>query len=380
MKAFKNGDKEGECVLRVSHKGKWKFIKFGALLTLDNSDHRVLEGFVQDITGLELKDQLIETTKERFEQFVTTTNDAIYEWDYKNKVIRWSGNVSYLLNDTDTDLHKADWWMTKIHPDDLEKNHKLLMDAMEKGSEHLEREYRFKVENGQYKLVYDQATIKYDEHQNVDKIIGSLQDIEELTNINKENKRLIETVNKVKNLIIISDKNGNIEWVNNAFLNKTQSSWKDIIGKRPWDFLNYPSTSKPAIEYMKESMMKSEFFQVELENIMKDGSVCWFHIDGSPIYDDKNNLDGYVAIESDITERKIKEEKIKKQNELLKESALINSHQVRKPLASILGLIQLMQLSESKKEIEEYLALLEICSNQLDASVKQSIDLSDNKE
>lgn len=381
MEKFKSGDKEGECVLRVRHHGKWKFIKFGALLVADDHDHRVLEGFVQDITRIELKDQLIKTTIERFEQLATATSDTIYDWDYKNDMIRWSGNVSYLMDNAETEnFHKEEWWLERIHPEDLQKNHNLLIKAIEKREESLKREYRFRVESGEYKLLFDQSTIKYDDQNNVDKIIGSLHDIEEITRINKENKRLGKVVNKVKNLILITDEEGYIEWANAAFFERTGFNWKQVKGTKPWELLKYPSTSEDVVMYMRQAMKKVEFFNVEVENIMKDGSSRWFHIEGSPIKDEENNFGGYIAIESDITERKVREEKINRQNELLKESAWINSHQVRKPLASILGLIQLMQLADNEEETVEYLSLLEICSKELDENIKRSVALVENKE
>lgn len=380
MSNFKNGDKEGECILRVIDKDNWRFIKFGALLTSSNPGQSILEGFVQDITRLELKDQLIKVTLERFEQLAITTNDALYEWDYAQNEIRWTGNVSVLIGNVDKATIDQEWWKERIHPNDYEKNHNLLLAAIDSKQESLKREYRFKTENGDYKQLYDQSIIRYGNNHKVLKIIGSLHDIEEITKVSRENKRLGEIVNKVKNLIVITNKYGLIEWVNGAFIEKMGYSWNEIVGKKPWELLKYPNSSEDSVMFIKEAVDRKEFFNVEVENITKNGDHCWFQIDGSPIYGDKNECLGYIAIESDITERKNKEEKIKQQNKLLKEAAWINSHQVRKPLASILGLIQLMQLADNVKETEEYLSLLEICSNELDVIIKKSVSLADFKE
>lgn len=375
---FKNGDKEDECVLRIKYGKTWRFIKLGALLTSYSPGYNVLEGFIQDITRLELKDQLIKTTLERFEQFSIATNDAIYEWDYINDVLRWTGNFSNFISDSEVEVvDKKQWWKERMHPEDWEENYNILLKAIVNGEDTVKREYRFLTISGSYKRLYDQCIIKYGENKEVIKIVGSLHDIEEMTNVNRENKRLGEIVNKVKNLIIITNKFGNIEWVNNAFQEKTGCSWEEAIGRKPWEILIYPESSEENVNAIKNAIKNEKFFNLEVENITKQGEYCWFQIDGSPIYDDNNKCIGYISIESDITERKEKEAKIKHQNKILKEAAWINSHEVRKPLASILGLIQLMQLADNDTERQEYLSLLEICSNELDVVIKKAVNIVD---
>lgn len=378
---FKNGDREDECALRVKYGDKWRFIKLGALLTTYSPSHNVLEGFIQDITRLELKDQLIKTTLERFEQFATATNDAIYEWDYVNDILRWTGNFSNVISDSEIEVvDKQQWWRERMHPEDYEKNCNILVQAIAERKEAVKREYRFLTTEGNYKQLYDQCMIKYGNHNEVVKIVGSLHDIEEMTNVNRENKRLGEIVNKIKNLVIITNKFGNIEWVNNAFLEKTGCSWEESIGRKPWELSAYPESSEENVSAIKSAILKEKFFNIEIENITKQGNHYWLQVDGSPIYDDFNKCIGYISIESDITERKAKEAKIKKQNKILKEAAWINSHEVRKPLASILGLIQLMQLADDEAEVMEYLSLLEICSNELDVVIKKAVNLVDVKD
>ncbi len=60
-------------------------------------------------------------------------------------------------------------------------------------------------------------------------------------------------------------------------------------------------------------------------------------------------------------------------NEKLIEYSFVNSHKIRGPLARVLGLVYLMRLNQTNKEIDcsEYLDKLEISANELDYMVKE---------
>lgn len=67
---------------------------------------------------------------------------------------------------------------------------------------------------------------------------------------------------------------------------------------------------------------------------------------------------------------KEKQVRIRKQNNILKEIAWINSHSIRKPVASILGLSQLIKISKDPLEKQEYQFMVEHCILELDSVVR----------
>ena len=86
-----------------------------------------------------------------------------------------------------------------------------------------------------------------------------------------------------------------------------------------------------------------------------------------------------MVMATDVTELLNKEmklqdsyQKIKVSNETLLHIAWSNSHELRKPLCSILGLIVLLKSSPDDRERDEYVNLLEVCSIELDNVIKQN--------
>ncbi len=380
ISSFNIGITLNECVVRFKKDKELRYILFAATLKDPKKQKHFVEGYIKDVTEITLKDQIINKTSERFEQLALSTNDALYEWDINSSIIRLTGNIDSIMGyGVKEAIHPEKWWVDRIHPIDFVDNDTLFKEAVEQKQQTLKRKYRFKTLNGVYKLIYDQSIIKYNAQNEIEKVIGSIQDIEEITIINQKNQRLEEIVSKVKSLIVIADTEGRIEWVNPAFIKLTGFQLDEIIGKRPWDFIKYPEESQEAVDKMGSALVNKEFFNIEVANYAKSGEQYWLQIDGGPIYNEHHKHVGFIAIESEITERKLREAKIEKQNQILKKTALFNSHEVRRPLASILGLIELLKYESSESAKNQLIKLLEKCSEELDTAIKNSISLTEFK-
>jgi len=94
----------------------------------------------------------------------------------------------------------------------------------------------------------------------------------------------------------------------------------------------------------------------------------WAKISYNPTYDGNGKMIGVSFNSTDITERKKSEEKILKQNEALRKIAYLQSHELRKPVASILGLMHLLKL-EGTHENSQILQMMEKAVLDLDETI-----------
>ena len=82
----------------------------------------------------------------------------------------------------------------------------------------------------------------------------------------------------------------------------------------------------------------------------------------------------------DVTERVSDLNAIKDQNGRLQEISWIQSHKVRSPLAKILGLVSLMQLSETDlPAINELIPMLASSAEELDEVLKEIVKKTERK-
>src|SRR3569833_169788 len=113
------------------------------------------------------------------------------------------------------------------------------------------------------------------------------------------------------------------------------------------------------------------------QHLKADGGIIQVSIVSYPVTFD--NQPCCLVIANDVTELLEKErklegayQKIKNFNETLRQIAWSNSHEMRKPVCSILSLVSLLKYTDNDRERRQYLNLLETASSELDEVLKQN--------
>jgi PAS domain S-box-containing protein len=145
--------------------------------------------------------------------------------------------------------------------------------------------------------------------------IGQLQ-----TTMNYMAKQLEETLDELnmlsnvasrtKNAVIICDPKGYIEWINEAFIDITGYTLDEVKGKTPGSILQGPESDPEIVAFMRECIRSGKGFTTEIVNYSKSRQAYWIAVEVQPVHDDKGTLTSFIAIETDITERKQAEQKI----------------------------------------------------------------------
>ncbi len=117
-------------------------------------------------------------------------------------------------------------------------------------------------------------------------------------------QKLSLVASKTTNAVIITDANGLITWVNDGFTKITEYSLEDVLGKKPGSFLQGTETDPTTVQAIRDALYQTKSFEAEILNYTKSKRPYWLHIKTDPFYDDDGLLAGFVAIETDITERK----------------------------------------------------------------------------
>jgi PAS domain S-box-containing protein len=211
------------------------------------------------------------------------------------------------------------------------------------------------------------------------KIRGTMQDITEIKQIehekdlvSTENKKLGNIITKINNMVVIEDAESRITWINKAFEKFTGYTLGEVEGLRPSEFITSPLEEKQLLA-INEAQKRFESFAVDLVNYTKKGEPYWVNIEFTPMFDNGQFI-GYISVHNNITVRKEKEAEITEQNSVLKNIAWLSSHEIRRPAASILGLMDLIRNTNDITEKEEYLVMLNDCTLQLDEIIHQIND------
>ena len=237
--------------------------------------------------------------------------------------------------------------------------------------------------NGEERLIiWYNATLR-DEKGNIIGHLSSGEDITERKQVEAEIMIKDSAIASSINAIVFIDLTGDVTYVNPSFINMWgYDSEEEIMGKPAVKFWH----GKGLYVEVMDAMFDKGGWVGELVAEKRDGSLFDVQLSANMVKDEENNPICMMASFVDITERKQAEEKIRQQNIQLKEldelkSNFINvtSHELRTPIASVKGYVQMLlrqTLGEITDEQKKGLEVVLRNTNRLDRLIQDLLDIS----
>lgn len=123
--------------------------------------------------------------------------------------------------------------------------------------------------------------------------------------------------------VVITDRDGNIEYVNEHFSRVTGYAAAEVVGQNP-RLLQSGHTPDATYEEMWETILAGRVWQGELQNRKKTGELYWEEVSIAPIQDTRGAITHFVAVKEDITERRQLREQIWRQANYDQLTGLVN--------------------------------------------------------
>lgn len=170
-------------------------------------------------------------------------------------------------------------------------------------------------------------------------ILEIFQDITEKKEIEEKLAELSTAVEQGPAVVVITDTEGNIQYVNTKFTQVTGYSFREVAGKNP----RVLKSGEQHVEFYKnlwDTIKSGREWRGEFHNKKKDGQLYWEAASISPIKDAQGAITHFVAIKEDVTARKAVEGALVKANEQLMKLDQLKSdfvstvsHELRTPLS-----------------------------------------------
>ena len=141
------------------------------------------------------------------------------------------------------------------------------------------------------------------------------------------------------NAVVITNREGRIEWVNPAFAALTGFSAEEALGKNPGDLVKSGKHDQAFYAGLWDTILAGRVWRGELVNRRKDGSLYTEEMTITPVPDESGRISHFVAIKSDVTERRRLEEQLRGAQKMDAIGRLAGgvAHDVNNALAVILG-------------------------------------------
>ncbi|GEM_PF-1883171 len=117
----------------------------------------------------------------------------------------------------------------------------------------------------------------------------------------EEARKLFRAVEQSPVSVLISDAQGQIEYVNPAFTEMTGYHRDEVLGQSP-RVLRSEQTPPEVFAEMWQNIGAGREWRGELVNQRKDGSVYWESMTVAPVRDGNGQVDSFIAFKEDVTE------------------------------------------------------------------------------
>ncbi|MGI0483864.1 PAS domain S-box protein [Pantanalinema rosaneae CENA516] len=105
------------------------------------------------------------------------------------------------------------------------------------------------------------------------------------------------------NSIVITDRQGTIQWVNPAFANLTGYTVEEAIGKNPKDLVNSGKHDRRFFQQLWDTILAGRVWHGEITNRRKDGSLYVEEMTITPVLNEQGEISHFIAIKQDISDR-----------------------------------------------------------------------------
>jgi len=206
-----------------------------------------------------------------------------------------------------------------------------------------------------------------------DNVLQDKQTINKLQNdLNSVNFKYNAVFNSSDSYYIILDRHLNVVDYNDASLRMIKNVFAKrlSVGDHISKYLN-DELRDPILASCTRAL-SGQTFTVEREITSCVSGPTWWKADYSPAYNEQQHVAGIIFNAVDITIRKVHEAKIELQNEKLRSISLVHSHDIRGPLCTLMGLMNLLKL-EGLCNDSRYLAMMDESIALLDSRIRNIV-------
>ncbi|MFP4672562.1 MAG: PAS domain S-box protein, partial [Desulfohalobiaceae bacterium] len=304
-----------------------------------------LEGVLLDISRQKQAEETIARQAEQLSSLLEAIQESALLLDPQGRIRQANSTVARRLGTPVQNLPGRR--LTDLLPEQAAKDFGVMLQVMQSSKHPL-----------QYETVHWARTMQHYLFPVLDPETGELSGVAMLgLDMTQRKQRELE-LNKLRLAvenspmpIVITDTQGSIEYVNQAFSQITGYSYQEAMGQNP-RILKSGEHSQEFYRELWETISSGKTWRGEFHNLRKSGELYWEQAAIAPVKDEAGQIINYVGVKEDITDQK-NLERIKVDVER------IMRHDLKSPLNGIIGLPQAMlqeeNLTDEQRELLGYI-------------------------
>jgi len=242
-----------------------------------------------------------------------------------------------------------------LHPEDLVRLPDILA-RWETASDTdiLTLEYRMKHADGNWRwFLATDSVFQRNQKGVATQVIGSALDITERKLMEAERERLRSAIEQTEDMIVITEPEGTIQYVNSAFEQISGYRREDVIGKNT-RLLKSDRVDPELYKTLWQTLRSGEPWEGQFVNKRKDGTFYTEKASISPVRNAQGEVTNFVAVKQDITQIQVLEQQVLQASKMESIGRLAGgvAHDFNNMLTVILGHVELiLEYSEGPEHL-----------------------------
>lgn len=262
-----------------------------------------------DITDRKTMMECLCASEERYRLLVENSNDLVCEVDATGRYLYLSPNYAAVMGYGPEELRGKSCFEL-VHPDHIEEA--LEKFALPSGmlvfrSRHKDGSWRWLETTGK----------KFMTSGGEEREVLVSRDITGRRESEQRLRQLSQAVEHSPAAVVITNRRGDIEYVNPKFTETSGYTFEEVIGKNP-RILKSGEFSPGDYKALWKKITSGQEWRGEFHNKKKNGELHWESASISPIVDDNGRITHFVAVKEDITERKKMEDSLRESEALFR--------------------------------------------------------------
>ena len=350
----------------------------------DNGQTKEMFCLDVDLRPIKIAEHALKRSEERFHLAMNATHDGLFDWNLKDDSIYFSPAWKHMLGYEDDELpNRLRVWEELMHPEDLKLARSMIAELLDGKREQFNMEFRMRHKHDRWVTIVSRANVYFDSTGKPHRLIGTHVDISQRKEYEETLRKFRQAIEQSQVIVVITNLQGDIEYVNPSFEHITGYSSKEVFGKNP-RILNAGRLPKSHYVKLWEKLINGETWQGEFCNKTKAGKIYWEDAIISPIRDEHDDISHFVAVKEDITQRKqlwdevVAAKEKAEESDRLKSAFLANiSHEIRTPMNGILGFAELLKKPKiSAEKQKKFVDVIEQSGRRMLNIINDLIDIS----
>ena len=354
---------------------KWIFINGKIFRDKENQPSRML-GVMQDITERKINEILLQESHHQLNTALDATKLGRFDMDYETQhKYNFSPRfLSILGYDADTEKLDCHVFENHIHPKYVKVRNEALKQAKETGD--LYYQTKIILRDGRVKWVEIYGRLLESFEGSKPYVSGTMRDITELKEFERKIKESEQKyrflADAIPQIVWIGESDGRLTYFNQATMDYSGKDYNTFLEGNGWIDIVHPDERIENTRLWMESVKNKTPFSFEHRFRSKNDEYRWFLSRAAPQLDEFGNVTKWVGTSTDIDD-------MKKQDEHKNNFIKIANHELKTPVTTIKGYVQLlkkMRGGSDDKFLVNSLNTIENQINKLNHLMGELLDIS----